>query len=77
MRRTGTVACRSVFALTAARAGEGTREPRPDDEHAVRRRGTCRAARARLGAGACFGVEERRRRVPGPLSFCARGSSLR
>ena len=42
------------------------------DDHAVRRRGTRRAARARLRANARFGVEERRRRVPRPVSFrCA------
>ena len=39
------------------------------DDHAIRRRGTRRAARARLRANARFGVEERRRRVPGALSF--------
>ena len=39
------------------------------DDHAVRCRGTRRAAGARLGADARARVEERSRRVPRTLSF--------
>ena len=39
------------------------------DDHALRRRGTRRPAGARFRADARFGLEERRRRVPGALSF--------